>query len=191
MVREKTGVARVALAASVAMGAMTGLAVAPASAQESQAAQETGIADIVVTAQKREENLQDTPISMVALGAEALEVGHAARGDAAVVAGHQLQRPPAEHPAAGVEVIDRGPGAEEDGVVRGAVGVHELRIHPDPHRCRAPEGAPGQAGGEQPRGAGMQEAAATLACTAHRDGSVVVSCSTVSINWSGLKGFVR
>ena len=73
MVREKTGVARVALAASVAMGAMTGLAVAPASAQESQAAQETGIADIVVTAQKREENLQDTPISMVALGAEALE----------------------------------------------------------------------------------------------------------------------
>ncbi len=72
MVREKTGPMRVALAASVAMGAM-GLTATPASAQESQAAQETGVADIVVTAQKREENLQDTPISMVALGSEALE----------------------------------------------------------------------------------------------------------------------
>ena len=72
MVREKTGSMRVALAASVAMGAM-GLTATPASAQESQAAQETGVADIVVTAQKREENLQDTPISMVALGSEALE----------------------------------------------------------------------------------------------------------------------
>jgi iron complex outermembrane recepter protein len=32
-----------------------------------------GIQDIIVTAQKREENLQDTPISMVALGADALD----------------------------------------------------------------------------------------------------------------------
>lgn len=32
-----------------------------------------GIADIIVTAQKRAENLQDTPISMVALGSDALE----------------------------------------------------------------------------------------------------------------------
>ncbi len=34
---------------------------------------EIGIKDIVVTAQKREENLQDTPISIVALGSDALE----------------------------------------------------------------------------------------------------------------------
>ena len=32
-----------------------------------------GVADIIVTAQKREENVQDTPISIVAFGSEALE----------------------------------------------------------------------------------------------------------------------
>ena len=38
-----------------------------------QASDEGGIAEIVVTAQKREENLQDTPISIVAFGSDALE----------------------------------------------------------------------------------------------------------------------
>lgn len=69
MIIKRTGLARVTLAASAA----TWLIATPAHAQESEAAQEIGIADIVVTAQKREENLQDTPISMVALGSEALE----------------------------------------------------------------------------------------------------------------------
>lgn len=69
----KLRLARVALAASAA----TWLVATSAAAQES-AAQTTnqpaiGVEDIVVTAQKREENLQDTPISMVALGSEALE----------------------------------------------------------------------------------------------------------------------
>lgn len=60
---------RAALAASAA----TWLAVTPAAAQESAEDQSIGVADIVVTAQKREENLQDTPISMVALSADTLE----------------------------------------------------------------------------------------------------------------------
>ncbi|MBR2171039.1 TonB-dependent receptor [Sphingopyxis sp.] len=60
---------RIALAASAA----TWLAVTPAAAQQSTEDQTVGVADIVVTAQKREENLQDTPISMVALSAETLE----------------------------------------------------------------------------------------------------------------------
>jgi iron complex outermembrane recepter protein len=42
-------------------------------AQTAPAEDEAGIKDIVVTAQKRAENLQDTPISIVALDSEALE----------------------------------------------------------------------------------------------------------------------
>lgn len=51
------------------------LAGQPVMAQDapSEDAQTVGVADIIVTAQKREENLQDTPISIVALGADALE----------------------------------------------------------------------------------------------------------------------
>ena len=60
---------RAALAASAA----TWLAVTPAAAPESTDDHSSGVADIVVTAQKREENLQDTPISMVALSADTLE----------------------------------------------------------------------------------------------------------------------
>jgi iron complex outermembrane receptor protein len=44
---------------------------APNAAEEE--ARSGGIAEIVVTAQKREENLQDTPISIVALGSDQLE----------------------------------------------------------------------------------------------------------------------
>ena len=69
MFMEKSGVTRAALAASAA----TWLAVTPAAAQDNAPPADVGIEDIVVTAQKREENLQDTPISMVALGADALE----------------------------------------------------------------------------------------------------------------------
>jgi iron complex outermembrane recepter protein len=42
----------------------------PAAAQAAPAADEAGIADIVVTAQRREENLQDVPISVSAFSAE-------------------------------------------------------------------------------------------------------------------------
>ncbi|MEZ5656426.1 MAG: TonB-dependent receptor [Sphingobium sp.] len=45
---------------------------APAMAQEAQPEENVGIVDIVVTAQKREENLQDVPIAVSAVGAETL-----------------------------------------------------------------------------------------------------------------------
>lgn len=61
---------RIALALSVSSFALAG----QAQAQEADdQAEFEGIEDIVVTAQKREENLQDTPISIVALGADTLE----------------------------------------------------------------------------------------------------------------------
>ena len=60
-----------------AIAALLATASSAALAQETPASSETrdegGIAEIVVTAQKREENLQDTPISIVALGSDALE----------------------------------------------------------------------------------------------------------------------
>jgi len=53
-----------------------GLAVLPAQAQEaasaSPAAADQGLADIVVTAQKREENLQSVPVSVTAIGGDTL-----------------------------------------------------------------------------------------------------------------------
>nr|WP_314433768.1 TonB-dependent receptor [uncultured Brevundimonas sp.] len=49
---------------------------APAPAAEVAAEPQTGLADIIVTATKRETNLQDTPISISVLGSEALENRH-------------------------------------------------------------------------------------------------------------------
>lgn len=118
----------------------------------------------------------------IGLGAQVLDVGHATGGDAAVVRDHQLQGASAEHSTVGVEVFDRGSGAEEDGVVGGAVGVHELRIHPDQHRCRAAEGPPGQCVGEQAGGAGVQEVTAAPGRKAHRPVSAAARRSTVSIS---------
>lgn len=51
-----------------------GLSAAPAMAQDNaDAPKKTGIGEIVVTAQKYEQNLQETPISIVAVGGEELE----------------------------------------------------------------------------------------------------------------------
>lgn len=55
------------------MGTASSAALAQESSAESTASDEGGIAEIVVTAQKRAENLQDTPISIVAFGSDALE----------------------------------------------------------------------------------------------------------------------
>lgn len=52
---------------------LAGVASVPAYAQDEAAPEAVGVEDIVVTAQKREENLQDTPFSIVALGEKALE----------------------------------------------------------------------------------------------------------------------
>ena len=60
-------VARLMLGASL-------LAVAtPAMAQEAEDNQAGGLDDIVVTAQKREQNLQEVPIAISAIGAEKIE----------------------------------------------------------------------------------------------------------------------
>jgi len=52
-----------------------GLLVAPAIAQESQAPEETGyvLEEIIVSAQKRGQDIQDVPISMAAIGGDALQ----------------------------------------------------------------------------------------------------------------------
>ena len=52
---------------------LAGVAAVPASAQDEAATEAVAVEEIVVTAQKREENLQDTPFSIVALGEKALE----------------------------------------------------------------------------------------------------------------------
>ena len=52
---------------------IVGALAVPAAAQDEAAKETIGVEEIVVTAQKREENLQDTPISIVALGEKALE----------------------------------------------------------------------------------------------------------------------
>jgi iron complex outermembrane receptor protein len=48
--------------------------VVPAFAQDAAAADDDGLGDIVVTAQRREENLQDVPLSITAVGGEKLDV---------------------------------------------------------------------------------------------------------------------
>jgi iron complex outermembrane receptor protein len=54
-------------------GVSTALIATPAFAQSAPPAEaETGLEEIVVTAQKREENLQDVPVSVTAIGAEAI-----------------------------------------------------------------------------------------------------------------------
>ena len=59
---------------SLLIAVLAAVAATPAWAQEQAADQAgTGVEDIVVTAQKREESLQDTPISIVALTASDLE----------------------------------------------------------------------------------------------------------------------
>jgi iron complex outermembrane recepter protein len=66
--RSSTKISFFASAASV----LTMFAATPALAQSSPADEEAGIADIVVTAQRREENLQDVPISVSAFNADQL-----------------------------------------------------------------------------------------------------------------------
>ncbi|WP_129791250.1 TonB-dependent receptor [Sphingosinicella sp. CPCC 101087] len=61
------------LSASAAAIACAGLSPAFAQEAEQQAAEEQGLAEIVVTAQRRTERLQDVPVSATALDAAALE----------------------------------------------------------------------------------------------------------------------
>ncbi len=59
--------------AKAALLLSTALTAFPAMAQDAPAGDESGYGDIVVTAQKREENLQNVPISIQALGTEKLD----------------------------------------------------------------------------------------------------------------------
>ena len=59
------------LKATLALSASLLVLAAPASAQETE--DNSGIGDIVVTAQKREENIQDVPIAISAVGSQYLE----------------------------------------------------------------------------------------------------------------------
>lgn len=71
MVLHQKQIVRAGLAMGVALGAL--LAGAPAIAQEAQAVEEEGNAEIVVTAQFREQKLQDVPIAITAVDAALIE----------------------------------------------------------------------------------------------------------------------
>jgi iron complex outermembrane receptor protein len=70
------GVSKIALAAAVIPLSLTGVAAAqdaaPAAVQQARAEAPAGLDEVVVTARKRAENQQDTPISITAVGAEEL-----------------------------------------------------------------------------------------------------------------------
>ncbi|MCB2064273.1 MAG: TonB-dependent receptor, partial [Novosphingobium sp.] len=57
------------------VAAMSGIVAVPAFAQGSDAIeqQRSGVTDIVVTARRREENLQDTPVSVTAVNSAIIE----------------------------------------------------------------------------------------------------------------------
>lgn len=61
------------LFSSVSFVALAALAASPALAQETPQSADDGIGDIVVTAQKRAENIQDVPIAISAVGSQYLE----------------------------------------------------------------------------------------------------------------------
>ncbi len=83
---------RTALAVSVSIGTLC--SGTSAFAQDAQAAEEEGNADIVVTAQFREQNLQDTPIAITAVSAEMIEARSATNlADVAKTAPSVVLRP--------------------------------------------------------------------------------------------------
>lgn len=75
-------------AASAAI-ATTFLAAAPAAAQDADttAEDQSGVGTIIVTAQRREENLQEIPVSVGTLGGEALQVATGAGADIRALSG--------------------------------------------------------------------------------------------------------
>ncbi|MBL8772419.1 MAG: TonB-dependent receptor [Phenylobacterium sp.] len=68
------------------VGALASLST-PAAAQSGGASNEVGIAEIVVTAMKREQNLQQVPISVGVIGQESLDTIVSAGGDLVALAG--------------------------------------------------------------------------------------------------------
>lgn len=62
------------LVSAVSFAAIAAMLATPGLAQETPAEDDTALGEIVVTAQRREENLQDVPLSVTALGGEKLDV---------------------------------------------------------------------------------------------------------------------
>jgi iron complex outermembrane receptor protein len=69
----KVGTGQAALCAGVALSALLSL---PARAQEPAAVQQTTVDEVVVTAQRRSQRLQDVPVTVTAFGAEQIEESH-------------------------------------------------------------------------------------------------------------------
>ena len=74
IVTSRRSLRALALASAALVGPMlfSSAALAQASS-DGAAADEAGVIDIVVTAQRREESLQDVPLSIVAIGSEAIK----------------------------------------------------------------------------------------------------------------------
>ncbi|MCA1196934.1 TonB-dependent receptor [Sphingomonas sp. R647] len=113
----------VALATTASIAAL--LAASPATAQTAPAAQEeeVGVGEIVITAQRREERLQDAPLSVTALSAESLtDRGIDNLGDISNFAPN-LELHPTNRPAGG--------GSAFAGYIRG-VGTGDFQFPTDP-----------------------------------------------------------
>ena len=67
------GILRNRIASGISMAALAFAGAAHAQDAAEPAQQQGGLEEIVVTAQKREQNLQSVPVSVTALGAEAIE----------------------------------------------------------------------------------------------------------------------
>ena len=112
-IRAVFGVRFLTAAAPLAL-ALPGAAWAQDSTETPQAEDEQGVGEIVVTAQKREESLQDTPISIVALTSEELETK---RIDGLVdlrANVPNLQLTPFPNNAATTQIFMRGVGLSDD-----------------------------------------------------------------------------
>ncbi|MCC2601060.1 TonB-dependent receptor [Sphingopyxis yananensis] len=105
------------------MGASASIAITPAMAQET--APDGGLEEIIVTAQKREESLQDTPISLAVFGSEGL----ATKGISGLVdlRSHvpNLQLTPHPNSASTTQIFMRGVGLADDQITQdGSVAVY-------------------------------------------------------------------
>ena len=101
-----------------------------AAVEEPQAEGEQGVGEIIVTAQKREESLQDTPISIVALTSEDLETK---RIDGLVdlrANVPNLQLTPFPNNAATTQIFMRGVGLSDDQITQdGGVAVYQDGVY--------------------------------------------------------------